>query len=72
MTSGTNTCYVLANQAGNTDYAAAPQVSIAVTAVLAPTATGVGIQPESIELWPSRQLYGDGDGGRDWNGAVLC
>ncbi len=41
MTSGTNTCYVLANQAGNTDYAAAPQVSIAVTAVLAPTATGL-------------------------------
>ena len=41
MTSGTNTCYVLANQAGNTNYAAAPQVSIAVSAVLAPSATGV-------------------------------
>ena len=36
MTSGTGTCSVIANQAGNTDYAAAPQVTQLVTATQVP------------------------------------
>src|ERR1035441_5113309 len=35
MTSGTGTCSVIANQAGNANYAAAPQVTETVTATLA-------------------------------------
>jgi len=35
MTSGTGTCSVIANQAGNTDYSAAPTVTQSVTAALA-------------------------------------
>jgi large repetitive protein len=36
MTSGTGTCSVIANQAGNSNYAAAPQSTTYVTATLAP------------------------------------
>jgi hypothetical protein len=32
MTSGTGTCSVIANQAANSDYAAAPQITKSVTA----------------------------------------
>ena len=47
MTSNTGFCYVVANQAGNSNYAAAPQVTETVTAVphvtkIAPTVTFTG------------------------------
>jgi sugar lactone lactonase YvrE/uncharacterized protein (DUF2345 family) len=43
MTSGTGTCSVIANQAGNATYAAAPQVTQSVTASkIAPTVTFTG------------------------------
>ena len=43
MTSGTGTCSVIANQTGNFNYAAAPQVTKAVSATLAsPTVTFTG------------------------------
>ena len=42
MISGTNVCSVLANQAGNTNYAQAPTFGQSVTAVLADSTTAVG------------------------------
>jgi hypothetical protein len=43
MTSGTGSCSVIANQAGNTNYAAAPQITVTVNPTLAtPTVTFTG------------------------------
>ena len=41
MTSGTGTCMLAANQAGNTDYAPAPQANASTTAEKAPTITTI-------------------------------
>ena len=51
MTSGTGTCSVIANQAGNSTYAAAAQVTKTVTATLA-------TQTISISNLPANAVYG--------------
>ena len=55
MTSSTGYCYVVANQAGNSNYAAAPQVTESVTAVktvkkVAPTVTFTGAPASAAYL----------------------
>jgi len=55
MTSDTGNCYVDANQAGNTNYAAAPQVTETITAVktvtkVAPTVTFTGAPASAPDL----------------------
>jgi hypothetical protein len=52
MTSATTACSVIANQAGNTDYLAAPQVTYSVSATLATTSINV------MSVSPSSEDYG--------------
>jgi len=53
MASGTGTCTVIANQAGNSDYSAAPQVTKSVTATLAAQAITFTTNPPASAAYKS-------------------
>ena len=56
MTSGTGTCSVIANQAGNTDYLAAPQVTESVNATMASGSGYISVTAASVasSIYPNQ------------------
>ena len=56
MTSGTGTCSVIANQAGNTDYSAAPPVTESVTATMASGSGNISVTASSVasSIYPNQ------------------
>jgi large repetitive protein len=56
MTSGTGTCSVIANQAGNNQYSAAPQVTESVTAIMASGSGNIAVTAASAagSIYPAQ------------------